>query len=91
MGWVFIGLGVVVLAVAILWVLRPLRPGRRFHWFATAQAAAIGLALVSIGVASLTTGSVRTVAWVLTAVFLAGNVVALVGGIRETRTFPPTP
>ena len=90
MGWVFIGLGVVVLAVAVLWTRRPLRPGPGFQWFATAQAAAIGLALVSVGVAVMTAGAVRTVASMLVVVFLVGNIVALLGGLREARKARPT-
>jgi hypothetical protein len=90
MGWVFITFGVVVLGVAVLWMRRPLRPGPGFQWFATAQATAIGLALVSVGVAALTAGAVRTVAWMLAAIFLIGNIVALVGGILAARKARPT-
>lgn len=91
-GWLFIGVGVVVLAVTIynISARRPLG-GQRFQRFVAVQAGAAGLAFVSAGVASLATGAVRTVAWLFAAAFLLVNIASAVASIQGSRGGRPAP
>lgn len=91
-GWLFIGVGVVVLAVTVynMWARRPLG-GQRFQRFVAVQAGAAGLAFVSVGVGVLTTGAVRTVAWLFAAAFLLVNIASAVASIRASRGRRPAP